>query len=801
MARGSRKNEAERDDAKAAAVAMWLKEIEASRTRDKDFRADGRKIRELYDSSKAAPFNILMSNTETLLPSLYSQTPRPVISYRFKDENALAKAAALAAQRMLEFSLDTNIEGSETFDECAKGAVLDGLLPGRGVSAVRYDAEVAGDVKGSEMVAPEAVSWDRFFMGYAKKWSKVPWVALLIDIDEAEGKRLFGEKASNLTFDAGIADADKEDKDHSSAKYVGDRKTTPIYKIWDRAGGRQIRYVSPEWTDDFLLVEDDDSGLSSMFPFPRPLQFLEKTDNMVPTALYKLYEQQAEELNELTRRITKITKAIRARGLYDQSLGDDLQALFEEDDAALVPTDKDASIAAEKGLANAIWFLPLDVLITTLRELQAAREQCKQVIYEVTGISDILRGATKASETLGAQQLKSQWGTLRIKPKQAEVQRYTRDMLRLMLEMAAARFSEETWVKMTGLPYATEKEIQQAQAVMQATQQAMQQMPPQAPAGQPGQPPQPQIPPQIQQAMQQAQAVLAKPKWADVLSLLKDDIQRAYKIDIETNSTLEPEAAEDQKNFSDMMMAISQFVQGVAPLVQAGVMPHQVVQSMLLAIVKRFRFGPEIEDYIRNMQPPPQQNEGAQEAQKQVQQLQGQLQQATQQTQQLKQQAAEKGMQDQATIQQLRTENQALQKSAELDKRSTDLDVREIKLQTDEQLFKIEQQKAQESIANKSAIETNKIESKKQISALQEKQGAAAQQKGKEVSQKVDGSMQTFERMIAELAKLQVNMAQSVQQTSEMMAEVLKTVKAPRKRTAQRDKEGNLIGVTDEVMN
>ena len=55
--------------------------------------------------------------------------------------------------------------------------------------------------------------------------------------------------------------------------------------------------------------------------------------------------------------------------------------------------------------------------------------------------------------------------------------------------------------------------------------------------------------------------------------------------------------------------------------------------------------------------------------------------------------------------------------------------------------------------------------------------------------------------MIAELAKLQVNMAQSVQQTSEMMAEVLKTVKAPRKRTAQRDKEGNLIGVTDEVMN
>ena len=47
--------------------------------------------------------------------------------------------------------------------------------------------------------------------------------------------------------------------------------------------------------------------------------------------------------------------------------------------------------------------------------LYQQREQIKAVIYELTGLSDIARGASKASETLGAQQLKSQWGSIRLK--------------------------------------------------------------------------------------------------------------------------------------------------------------------------------------------------------------------------------------------------------------------------------------------------------------------------------------------------------------------------------------------------
>ena len=112
--------------------------------------------------------------------------------------------------------------------------------------------------------------------------------------------------------------------------------------------------------------------------------------------------------------------------------------------------------------------------------------------------------------------------------------------------------------------------------------------------------------------MQQVQAELQKPSWGDILGLLRDDMQRAYKVDIETNSTLQPEAAEDQKQMSDFMTAMGQFLNGVAPLIANGVMPFEIAQSMLLTISRRFRFGDEIEDIILKMQAPKPEDDSAQ---------------------------------------------------------------------------------------------------------------------------------------------------------------------------------------------
>lgn len=609
------------DDTRAmepsAEVRHWLGEIASAKKREKDYRKDGKEVIDIYSGKQPdkIPFNILFSNVETLLPALFSQTPRPVVQRRFKDEDPLGKAAAMAGQRMLEFLCDTNVEGYETFDQSIRYATLDGLLPGRGVTSVKYDAEIIEPDEGSEaapvvkweQVCPDSRGWDKVYFGYAKKWSKVPWMAYEEFLDKEECERLFGPQVtSKIVFTKGEdEDDDKEDgtggRDDADAQ--GSRKTALVYQIWDRAGGKRILYISPAYNDGYLKEEDDPLGLTGFFNCPRPLQLIEKSNDLLPVAMYKLYENQAKELNRITVRLGKVVEALKVRGIYDGNLGSQLGDLFGQADNTLIQAESASSLASEKGLDNAIWFMPIEKLIVVATNLVSAREQCKRVIYEITGVSDIIRGQSVASETLGAQKIKESWGTMRLKRLQKEVQRYSRDVLRLMLEIAASKFSVETWASATGLPFVTAAQKQQAQMIAQMQQQqamAQPQMPGQPTAAPP-------IDPEIQKA-------LSAPEWEAVLELLKNDMQRSYRIDIETNSTIDVEATEDQKQIGDFMNAMGQLMAGLTPMVETGGMPFEAAQSLLLAVVRRFRFGTEVEDHFKNMKPPQKANPEADKA-------------------------------------------------------------------------------------------------------------------------------------------------------------------------------------------
>ena len=695
MNRSSKAEDRRRPTEPDAIVRFWLDEIKAAKKREDDFRKDGQRILDIYSAKKTetTPFNILFSNTETLLPALYSAVPRPVVSRRFKDEDPLGKAAAAAGQRMLEFLVDTNLEGYETFDEALRAPTLDALLPGRGWTSVKYDAAVgqipsaapeavesqtgqaaplpasaeSGSYVQGELVCLQTRAWNRVLLGYAKKWSKVPWIAYEDYIDKEEATRLFGREMANH-----IAYTEDEERDPDETKADstrserdrGERKMACIYQIWDREGGndgtKKIRYISPHYFDGYLKVDDDPLQLTGFFNCPRPLQFVEKTNDLCPTALYTIYENQAKELNRLTVRINRIVAAIKARAIYDSELGEELNNLLKGDDNTMIPADKSSSLAAEKGLQNAIWFWPVEQLVNVLNQLYVAREQCKRVIYEITGISDIVRGSTVASETATAQQIKTQWGTLRLKRLQKEVQRYARDLLRMMLELAATKFSEESWAKMTGLPFVTTPRRQQLESIAVAARAQAAQM--QATGQQP-------TPQQLQQ-VQQLQAELAKPVWGQVLGMLRDDMQRAYRIDIETNSTIEPEAAEDQKQITELMTAMGQYMNGVGPLVAKGVLPFGVAQSMLLAITRRFRFGSEVEDYIKQMQAPkPEDDRKAGEAAKQQLAMQ-------QQQMQKDAQAAQAKLSNDQKVSQLELEAQKREQEYELLQKKTELDVR-----------------------------------------------------------------------------------------------------------------------------
>ena len=774
-------------------VQHWLTEIESAKKREEDFRKDGKDILEIYGSTKSTPtpFNILFSNTETMLPNLYSSVPIPVVERRFKDDDQLGKAAARAGQLALKFLLDTNVEGYETFDDGMSAVVLDALLPGRGVTCIKYDAKIgelppqsdsaaqpavveglegsaaapvaqAGSqpattaaepdpYKESELVCLDSKEWNKVYFGFAKKWSKVPWIAYEEYIDKEEARRLFGEKAEKMVFTEHEEDEEKEKTEDESK-----RKTACIYVIWDRDGGKKIRYISAQYKDGYLKVDDDPLQLTGFFNCPKPLQFVKKND-LLPTALYTQYKEQAEEINSLTRRIAKITKAIKARGAYDSQLGADLEKIMEGDDNELVPAESASSLAAEKGLDAAIWFMPIDKLIIVLRELMAAREAAKQVVYEIMGIADIMRGQSNASETLGAQEIKQHFGTLRLKRLQKEVQRYARDILRMMLEIAATQFNEDTWKRMTGLPFLTTQESAQLQAVAQAAQQT-------------GQPPD-----------QQTQQKLQQPTWEQVLSVLKDDMQRSYRIDIETNTTVEAEATEDKKDVTEFMTAMGQLMNGLTPLVEKGVLPFQGAQAMMLAVSRRFRFGSEIEDYLKSMQPPKPEDDGkGADAEKKV-------------------------MAAEAKAMQAEMDKKAMADQQSLNEKKTQQDIREIKLNAQEEIFRIEQAAAKREQA--CAQKEQQVNLKDQQRTIEFAKKEAQAQNGKfktenVVNKKADDTLgkgvASMEKTVQGLAQMVQQLVQKDDMQDQRIERLVQAVTAPRKRTPVRGPDGRIGQVIDE---
>ena len=763
-------------------VTYWLDEIRQAKKREEQYRKTGEEVLKIYEAADEheAPFNILFSNTETLKPALYSLPPRPVVSRRFKDADPIGKAVSDAGRRMLEFLLDTNRDGYETVHEAMGAVVMDALLPGRGAAIVKYDATFrpfveprppdeadegemeASEYAESEMVCTESVVWDRLHIGYAKKWHNVPWIAYEFSLTKEEVASVVGkEMAEKLTYH--VAQGDDADSRESSARsrevVAGARKTACIYQIWDKAGGRKVLHVSPHYTDDILKEEADPLGLTGFFNMPRPLCFIEKASSLVPTAPYRMYQTQAKELNRITKRITRLIEAVKARGIYDTSLGDPIAKIMEHDDNTLIPAEAASSLASEKGFTNAIWFMPIDVIVAVLIQLYQAREACKQVIYEITGISDILRGTTQASETATAQTIKNQWGTLRLKRAQAEVARYVRDILRLMLELAATKLSEETWAQATQLPFLTTAKRNDMQMMAMAMQQS-------------GQP----LPPEMQQAMQQI-------SWAQVLDVLKSDMARTYRIDIETNSTVEPDATDDLKAMNETMTTIGQFLNGAAPLVSSGSMPFEVVKSMLLVITRRSRFGHEIEELLQQMQAPKPPDDGNKAKQDQ-QQIVMQQKQAMSEIQ-LKQQQAEMSIQEQTMQAQMQTKQ-----------KEVDLQMREMALQLKEAQFEIQQSAERQAFEYEKQRASEQIGTQQKLSQMECEQHRGEMQVHEQAESTLGQGVGAMQAMVESLVHAVGQQAAQNQQTVESL---VATLSRPRVKKAIRDRTGRIESVEESV--
>ena len=621
-------------DDPGALARRWISELELAEKDQAPWRERGRRIIKRYGedrdegvvAAKSRRFSLLWANIQTLGPAVYARTPTAVVGRRWKDEDPVGRVASEVLERALNFAVD-----SLDFADILLGLRDDFLLVGRGQAWVRYvphmrtvrppglgrtadpragfrqplaglpqaddlgntDGQVADDPEPYEVVEWEEavadhVCWDDFLHNPARTWPEVRWVARIVFMTREELVDRFGEEiGGEVPLDHGPEDGSDPSGEHQQWKKAA------IYEIWDKPSKTAI-WISKGRTEGPLDQREDPLGLADFFPCPRPLLGTTAPGGLIPVPDYVYYEGQARDINDLTARIGLLTDAIRLRGFYAAGgeAGKSLEDLFSSESGTLIPVDSWAAFAERGGMKGLIEWVPLDMVMSALQGCIQARGQLIDDVYQVTGIADIMRGDTDPGETAAAQRLKADWGSSRVRDKQKELARFARDVLRIMGQVIAAKFSPETLAGMTNVqllpsPEAKQQlaqqlqlQAQQAQMLAQRAQQLGQQPPP------PFQPP------------AAALAMLDQPSWAEVMGLLRDNTLRAFRIDIETDSTIEPDDQDEKQRRIEFIQAVGEYVAKSMPALQLAPAMTPVIAEGLKFLVRGFRVGREMEEVI-----------------------------------------------------------------------------------------------------------------------------------------------------------------------------------------------------------
>jgi hypothetical protein len=470
-------------DGEAAVWARWQAEDRVAAKEEERWQKRAREVIKRYrdergnnDLRNVHRFNILWSNVQTLKPALYARTPKPDVQRRWLDQDDTGRLASILLERAISYSLDNS-----DFDLVMEAVVEDRLLPGRGVPRVLYvpsygdeieprsseefeEADSnAATVAGSgdkpaplrEVVHEEArmnyVFWEDYRESPARTWREVYWVRYRAYMNREQLIDRFGKKKGgkvNLDFAAKASDRQTGDKQAPPDIF----KKAIVDEFWDKTTGKVI-WLAPGTPDVVLDEVDDPLNLPDFFPSPDPLLATTTNDKRIPVPDYIEYQDQARELDTLTGRIDTLTRALKLSGVYPGEQKQVLEQLISPDiENKLIPVLDWAAWNDKGGLTNFIQWMPLKEIAETLIQLYAARDKTKELLYEITGIGDIMRGATSPIETLGAQQLKANFSTRRVQPQQRAVARIARDSIRLIGAVIAEHFSPQTISMITGYP-------------------------------------------------------------------------------------------------------------------------------------------------------------------------------------------------------------------------------------------------------------------------------------------------------------------------------------------------------------
>lgn len=564
-------------------LQKWLRVVSAYEKSFKPWQSRVEKIVKIFrdhDEGDAASrdgtsFNILWSNIQVLKPAVFARLPKPDVSRRFRDNDPVGRVAALILERALDFEIDHYADYRSAMD----ADVLDWLLGGRGTSWVRYEPHIAtrgpGDdgvqvtedvevgEEGEEDAAPDEyienecapvdyVHWKDFGHQVARTWEEVPKVWRKVYMGRAALVERFGEVGNAIPLDT----KPPEEQEKGSAGQDVEHQAC-VYEGWDKERREVVWFTKTH--GEFLDRKPDPLGLESFWPCPRPLYATMTTDSLVPVPDFKLYQDQARELNTLSERIDGLIDMLKVRGVHDKAVPELARLFKEAGNGTLIGVNNFAAFAEKKGLQGAIELFDIAPIVNALNEAYDAAEKCKQHIYEIMGIADIVRGSSDPAETLGAQRMKGQFGNMRLRGRQGAVTQFATELLQIKAQIMCMRFQPETLARIAAVD---------------------------------------QLMPADQQYIGPAMQLLLGPRAADPSAETERGPLAGFRIEVSSDSMIQMDEAQEKQDRTDFLDAVGGYLQKALPVVQSSPQAAPLVVGLLKFGVTGFKVGKTVEGMI-----------------------------------------------------------------------------------------------------------------------------------------------------------------------------------------------------------
>lgn len=640
-------------------AAHWKTQIEQCDKATDKWRKRAEKISKNYrderdDSDKGAAkrLNLFWSNVQTLKPAIYAKAPVPICERRFLDKDTTGRVASTILERALRY--EVSMCG---FSSAVRRCLDDYLIPGRGQVWVRYvpkfgdpispeqtaeddiqtqggevvdedrDEAVAEETREflSESLCVDYVHWQDwyYFPASARTWQEVEGVGRKLYMSRTDMKEARFEAWDAIPLDHAPTDDSKSRTSQGAVSLLSGQEgmQATVFEIWWKPA-RKVYFVAKEY-DKLCKEQDDPLKLEGFFPCPEPLSATMTNDTMIPVPDYAESQDQYIQIDDLTKRIDILVAACKIVGVYD-SAAQSLKRVFEEAvEPNLIPVDSWAMFAEKGGLKGAIDWVPIEQVAKVIDILIGVRKQIIEDLDRTTGIPDIMRGTSDARETMGGQRLKANNSATRLQDRQDEMARFCRDIICIMGEIISEHYDPQTLVQVSGALYdegldppALAPQIANAMPVPpqmghnggpalemspaspMATPQPGMPMGSPVPAGAPQQPavPSAAMPQETpEQKMQRKDAMIA-----NAIALLRQDKLRGFRIDIETDSTIQGDAQQEKEARVEFLKGVTDFVEKAAQVTAITPEFAPLAAKMLQFGVRGFRVGRDLEAAIED---------------------------------------------------------------------------------------------------------------------------------------------------------------------------------------------------------